>query len=402
MQTSKKSFYLFAVFMVMYEFTTYAANDMIMPGMIKVIGEFHVGANYIALSLICYILGNALLTLFIGPLSDRYGNRRVILTGATFFVLSTIAMVLTQNISQFLLVRVIEGIGLSVIAAGYSIIHKNFNDAGAVKLIALMGNVAILAPLVGPMIGAAIVSNFNWRAVFYLIITLGVIAVVGLFQCIPPSKVEKNPHDLSLKRSLVEYIKVLRNKNFIIGLTICTFSAISFVEWIGFSPAIILYKLHKSYFAYTMYQLVAIGGVSISSISMQFIGGRVKFYKILCVGLCCAILAILINIAVFFAIPKLDLVSVGFFAFGFGGSLVGGIVMRTVMSDKSISSNYAMSAFIFVQMILMMTALSIMTHIIHTFNYSLDCLSLLNVISWCFYCFFLMKFMRMHKNREWE
>lgn len=402
MNTSKKSLYLFALFMVMYEFTTYAANDMIMPGMIKVISEFHVGANYIALSLICYILGNALLTLFIGPLSERYGNRRVILVGAMFFVLSTIAMVLTKNISQFLLIRIIEGIGLSVIAAGYAIIHKNFNDAGAVKLIALMGNVAILAPLIGPMIGAAIVSYFNWRVVFYLIIILGSIAVIGLFRCIPLSGVEKKPHDLSLKRSLVEYIKVLRNRNFIIGLTICTFSAISFVEWIGFSPTIILYKLHKSYFAYTMYQLVAIGGISISSISMQFIGGNVKFYKILCTGLFCAIIAILMNIAVFFVNYKLDLVSIGFFAFGFGGSLVNGIVMRMVMSDKSISSNYAMSAFIFVQITLMIIALSIMNYIVHVFNYSLDCLSLLNIISWCFYCYFLMKFIQLHKNREWE
>lgn len=402
MQTAKKTLYLFALFMVLYEFTTYAANDMIMPGMIKVISEFHVGANYIALSLICYILGNALLTLLIGPLSERYGNRRVILIGAIFFVFATFAMVLTKNINQFLLIRIVEGIGLSVIAAGYALIHKNFNDEGAVKLTALMGNVAILAPLIGPMIGAAIVSHFNWRVVFYLIVTLALIAVFGLFKYIPQCIVEKKSHALSLRRSLVEYIKVLRNKNFIIGLTICTFSAIAFVEWIGFSPAIILYKLHKGYLTYTMYQLVAIGGISIGSISMQFIGGRIKFYKILQIGLFCAIGAILINLGVFFVTFKLDFVSIGFFVFGLGGSLVSGVVMRMVMSDKSISGNYAMSAFIFVQMLLMMMALSIMTHIVHTFDYSLDCLSFLNILSWVCYSYFLIKFIRLHKNREWE
>lgn len=400
--SKNKQLYLFAVFMVLYEFTTYAANDMIMPGMIKVITEFNVGAYYIALSVICYILGNAILTPLVGPLSERYGNRRIILIGATFFVISTAFMVVTRNISQFLIIRVFEGIGLSVIAAGYSLIHKNFNDVSAVKLTAFMGNVAILAPLIGPMIGATIISYFDWRAIFYITVILALIALIGLFKYIPKTSTSIKPNSMSFRTSFIEYSRVFKNKNFVVGVIIMALSGISFVEWIGFSPAVILYKLHRSYMAYTIYQLIALGGVSTSSIIMQFISGRIEFAKLLRVGLYCTILAIIINLAVFFVSNQLDFLALGFFVFGFGGGLINGIIMRIMVSDKNALSNYTMASVIFVQMMLMMVVLNAMNHIISVCNYSLNILSLLNIICWILSGGFLIKFIYMNKDRNWQ
>lgn len=400
--TKKKQLYLFAIFMVLYEFTTYAANDMIMPGMVKVITEFNVAASYIALSLIFYLLGNAILTPLVGPFSDRFGNRRVILGGVVLFTVATAFMIVTRNIHEFLVIRIFEGIGLSVIAAGYSLIHKNFNDANAIKITSLMANVAILAPLVGPMLGAILVSNYNWRSVFYLILVLAIIAFIGLLKYIPNTDLSAEVRSINSKAIWVEYKNILQSKNFIIGVIVLTLSAISFIEWIGLSPAILLYKMHKSYLEYTIYQLIAIGGVSLSSILMQFLGGKVSFSKILYTGFIFSILAMIINIVVFFVPHKLDFVSVGFFIFGFGSSLANSVVMRIIMTDESFAPNYIMSAVIFVQMILMMIVLEIFNHIIIMFDYSLDCLSLVNLIAWGFSCYFLLYFRRMNKNRKWQ
>ena len=72
---TRKQALIFAAFLVLYEFLTYIANDMIMPGMIKVVESFHGTEAAIASSLTAYVLGGASLQLFLGPLSDRYGRR---------------------------------------------------------------------------------------------------------------------------------------------------------------------------------------------------------------------------------------------------------------------------------------------------------------------------------------
>ncbi len=61
---SKKQAYLFAGFLVMYEFLTYVANDMIMPGMIQVVHTFKGPESAVATSLTAYILGGASLQIF--------------------------------------------------------------------------------------------------------------------------------------------------------------------------------------------------------------------------------------------------------------------------------------------------------------------------------------------------
>ncbi|HVT63039.1 MAG TPA: multidrug transporter MdfA, partial [Legionellaceae bacterium] len=67
---TRKQALLFAVFLVLYEFLTYIANDMIMPGMLSVVHTFQADESNVATSLTAYVLGGASLQLFLGPLSD--------------------------------------------------------------------------------------------------------------------------------------------------------------------------------------------------------------------------------------------------------------------------------------------------------------------------------------------
>src|SRR3990167_8997536 len=119
--------YLFALFLVLYEFTTYAANDMIMPGMIDVVHYFRTQTFYVAYSMNAYILGQTVFILMAGFLSERYGKRRILLSGNFLFLLFTVVIIFSQNIHQFVLWRFLQGTGLAIIAIGYALIHQNFN-----------------------------------------------------------------------------------------------------------------------------------------------------------------------------------------------------------------------------------------------------------------------------------
>lgn len=164
---TRKQALLFAAFLVLYEFLTYIANDMIMPGMISVVSTFHGEESDIASSLSLYILGGASLQLLLGPLSDAYGRRPVMLTGAFVFLVFTIMIACSGSMQQFLMARFFEGMGLCFISViGYATLQEIFEEMDAVRLMAMMANISILAPLLGPLAGALFVHYFNWRLMF--------------------------------------------------------------------------------------------------------------------------------------------------------------------------------------------------------------------------------------------
>src|SRR5688572_20582783 len=89
----------FAAFLVLYEFLTYIANDMIMPGMLQVVETFHGPQSAVASSLTAYVLGGASLQLFLGPISDSYGRRPVMLFGAMLFFGFTVMIACSNSLN---------------------------------------------------------------------------------------------------------------------------------------------------------------------------------------------------------------------------------------------------------------------------------------------------------------
>ena len=147
---------LFPLCLVLYEFSTYIGNDMIQPGMLAVVAQYNAGIEWVPTSMTAYLAGGMFLQWLLGPLSDRIGRRPVMLAGVVWFIVTCLAILLAQNIEQFTLLRFLQGISLCFIGAvGYAAIQESFEEAVCIKITALMANVALIAPLLGPLVGAA-------------------------------------------------------------------------------------------------------------------------------------------------------------------------------------------------------------------------------------------------------
>ena len=177
---------LFACFLVFYEFLTYIANDMIMPAMIDVVKSFNSPESTIATSLTMYILGGASLQLVLGPVSDAFGRRPSMLLGACLFFLFTLLIASSNSMNQFLIARFFQGMGLCFIGViGYATIQELFAEMDAIRIIAIMANAAILAPLLGPLMGALVIHYTSWRWIFIMIAIGALIALWGLWRYMP-------------------------------------------------------------------------------------------------------------------------------------------------------------------------------------------------------------------------
>lgn len=257
----------FAGFLVLYQFLTYIANDMIMPGMIQVINSFNGPESAVATSLTAYILGGASLQLFLGPISDCYGRRIVMLAGSIIFVIFTLLIPCSQSINQFLWARYFEGLGLCfTTVVGYAALQEMFAEMEAIRLTAILNNVACLAPLLGPLAGATFILHYSWHGIFMLIGVLAIVALLGLWYFMPETiGVTKKDGQVIARIPLTpaviakNFYNLLTNLPFMLGA--CAIGVISApcIVWIALSPIMIVTDAHLSVIDYALWQLPVFG-----------------------------------------------------------------------------------------------------------------------------------------------
>ncbi|KTD39308.1 multidrug efflux system protein [Legionella nautarum] len=260
---TRKQALVFACFLVLYEFLTYIANDMIMPGMIKVVESFHGSETAVATSLTAYILGGASLQLFLGPLSDSYGRRPVMLAGAVLFLLCTIAIACSNSMEYFLIARFFQGMGLCFIGViGYATLQEIFAEMDAIRLISIMANVSTIAPLLGPLLGAAFIHYFSWRLIFVIIGLFALLALWGLWQFMPEpiGQTKRNGEQiirisLSPRTVLTNYKNLLINPSFMLGSIALGLMGLPCIAWIALSPVILIANAKLSVIQYGLWQI---------------------------------------------------------------------------------------------------------------------------------------------------
>lgn len=341
---------IFAGFLVLYQFLTYIANDMIMPGMIQVVASFHGEESAIATSLTAYILGGASLQIFLGPLSDRFGRRPVMLAGALMFFLFTVAIACSTSMNQFLLARYFEGMGLCFIGViGYATLQEIYTEMDAIRLISILSNVAMVAPLLGPLAGASFILYFNWRGIFVLIGALALFALYGLWRFMP-EPIGATKHDgeviqrVSLAPSVVfnNYKRLLTNSSFMIGAFTAGILTGPCIAWIAISPIIIVTDAHLTAVDYALWQLPLFGAGIFGNWYLHILTRNHSLKAIIGIGSLLSVLGLflssllplLISTHFFWLIPGLTL-------YGFGTGVTAAPLNRLVLFSTPVSKGTA-------------------------------------------------------------
>jgi len=265
---------LFPLCLVLYEFATYIANDMIQPGMLAVVEEYRVGIEWVPTSMTAYLAGGMFLQWLLGPLSDRIGRRPVMLTGVVWFIVTCLATLLAQTIEQFTVLRFLQGISLCFIGAvGYAAIQESYEEAVCIKITALMANVALIAPLLGPLVGAAWVHFAPWETMFVLFAVLAAIAFFGLQRAMPETATRLG-EKLSLAELGRDYKQVLKNVRFVAGALGIGFVSLPLLAWIAQSPVIIISGEHATSYEYGLLQIPIFGALIMGNLVLARLTSR--------------------------------------------------------------------------------------------------------------------------------
>jgi len=328
---------IFPFSLVLFEFATYIAHDMIQPGMLLVTGEFNVGPEWVSASLTGYLVGGVLLQWLLGPLSDKFGRRPVMLFGVAFFMLSCLVMHWVQSIEQFVAVRFIQGISLCFIGAvGYAAVLEAFDEALSVKITALMANVALLAPLAGPVAGAAFLSVGGWRDMFYLFAAVTAIALIGLWRSMPETAGDRNA-SVSLKSMGKGYLALAKDRQVIGGALSIGILGIPMLAWVALSPVILIHDQGLSRMQYALLQLPVFLAMIVGNLTLGRLAGRVPLEQPLRLGAWPILLGLIIAaLSAFIDSHDYLWMIAGLSLYAFGSGLVNaGLYRLTLFSSEA-------------------------------------------------------------------
>lgn len=153
--------------------------NIFLPSLTNMAAEFGVGYGIVGLALAAYAAVSACLQVIMGPLSDRFGRRPVILWGLAIFVVATMGCVIATDVWTFLACRMIQAAIAPTYAVSLAVIRDTTSREQAASKIGYVAMAWAVAPMLGPTLGGLLDEAFGWRASFWFLAVFG-IAVFAL------------------------------------------------------------------------------------------------------------------------------------------------------------------------------------------------------------------------------
>lgn len=150
-----------------------------LPSLPSMAAEFDVDYGIMALSLVAYAAASACLQLVLGPLSDRFGRRPVILWALVIFIAATMGCALAPDAWTFLGCRMVQAVIAPTYAVSLTAIRDTSNREQAAGQFGYLAMAWAVAPMLGPTVGGLLDQLFGWRASFYFLALFGA-AVLAL------------------------------------------------------------------------------------------------------------------------------------------------------------------------------------------------------------------------------
>lgn len=155
------------------------AMNIFLPSLPGMAEDFGVPYGVMQQSVPLYLALSAALQIVIGPISDRFGRRKVLLGSLVLFVLATLGTILATSAAVFLVFRMAQAVIASGMVLSRAIVRDQVADAQAASMIGYVTMGMSLVPMIGPVIGGVLDDAYGWRANFALLLVLGV-AVLAL------------------------------------------------------------------------------------------------------------------------------------------------------------------------------------------------------------------------------
>jgi len=203
--------------------------NMFLPSLQNIAADFQVDYAMANLSIAGYLAVTALLQIIMGPLSDRFGRRPVMLAGLGIFSFASIGCLFASNIWVFLGFRLLQGALISGMTLARAAVRDQYSPQKAASLLGYISMAMAVAPMTGPLIGGILDQLFGWRSTFLFFVGAGFL--LWWLTYVDMGETNKTP-SATIRAQFQTYPELLRSRRFW-GYAVClTFSLGAFYIYI--------------------------------------------------------------------------------------------------------------------------------------------------------------------------
>lgn len=272
--------------------------NMFVPSLANMARDFEAEYALLTLAVAGYLGITAVLMLIIGPLSDRYGRRPVMLVALIIFVIASFVCTLATNVWVFLAFRVLQGTIIAGWAIALAVIRDTFQQKEAARRISLITMAMSIAPLLGPMLGGVLDELFGWRANFVTYTLFGVLALLLCWFDLGETNLSRS---VNFRQQFKSYPLLLKSARYW-GFAICmAFSNSGFYVFIAGVPLIAVVMLGLSPALLGVYMGTITIGFTCSTFLSSRLAHRVPLTSLILAGRFIAVIGALSSLLFFLA-----------------------------------------------------------------------------------------------------
>ncbi|MBZ9643835.1 multidrug effflux MFS transporter [Streptomyces sp. PSKA30] len=267
--------------------------DMYLPAMPEVTESLQAPAATVQLTLTACLAGMAFGQLVVGPMSDRWGRRRPLLTGLAVYIVATALCAVAPTVESLVAFRLAQGLaGAAGIVIARAVVRDLYDGVAMARFFSTLMLISGVAPIVAPLIGGQILRVTDWRGVFVVLTAVGVLLAGVVWFRLPETLPPAERHRSGVGEALHSMRRLLADLPFTGYMLAGGFAFAALFAYVSASPFVIqeIYGASPQTFS-LLFGLNSIGLVAAGQINGKVLVGRVRLDRVLALGLTVVVLA---------------------------------------------------------------------------------------------------------------
>lgn len=223
------------------------AIDMYLPAFPEVATALHTTTAHLSLSISSYFAGLAVGQLCYGPLLDRFGRKLPLYAGLIIFMAASILCLFSRSVEWLITCRVLQAMGgCAAQVAGMAMVRDFFHVDETAKIISLLILILSVSPFLAPSAGYFVATHFGWQAVFIVLAAFALLMLAISNWKLPTGYHADKSISLRPKPILRNYLKVLREPQFLTYALSGAFVFSGLLAYVASSPIVFMDFFHVS------------------------------------------------------------------------------------------------------------------------------------------------------------
>lgn len=207
--------------------------NLFLPSLPGMAVYFDTEYRLIQLSVALYLVMNAGLQVIIGPISDKFGRRTMLLWALTFYCLATLGCVFAPNVTFFLIMRMLQAVIAVAMVLSRAIVGDIYSKDRAASMLGYVTMGMAVIPMIAPAIGGIMEELFGWKANFWLLSGFGLLTMWLVWKDLGETSA---PSGNTLWGQFREYPELMKSPRFWGYCLAVAFSSGAFFAYLGGAP----------------------------------------------------------------------------------------------------------------------------------------------------------------------